>query len=143
MFKAVVLDSLVVKPGAFAALPLGPAYHTKLGAAATGHMVTALLEFYHGLALVAALPTFVLRLFEEAVGLLVFRALSGFVPLAVAAAANLRLAPPALADLSALLAVDILRLYPLAAPSRGAVYAVSGRVLGELLVPGLLEFPVK
>ena len=64
-------------------------------------------------------------------------------PLAVAETANLRLAATALAHLSAVFAMDVFGLNPFAASSRRAVNAVSGGVLGELLVPVLLKFQVK
>lgn len=143
MLEAVVLDSVIIKPGAFTALPLSPADHTKFSSATAGHMVTAFLEFYHSLAFIAALPAFLLGLLEESVGFFISWAVSGLMPLAVATTADLRLATSALADFSAIFTMNVFRLDPLAASSRWAIYSVAGGVLGELLVPVLLEFQVK
>jgi hypothetical protein len=106
-------------------------------------MVAAFLEFDHGPASVAALPPFLLRLFEKPARLFIFWALSRMMPPPIAETADLRLASATFPALPAVFAVDILGFNPFSTPPRRAIHPVSGGILCELLVPRLLEVVVK
>lgn len=106
-------------------------------------MITPFLELYNGVALVAALPTFLAGLFEEPVRFHVAGTGSGIVPSTVASAADLGLAAAAFPVVETGITADVLGSNPLAAVRCGTVEPVARRVLGELLVPLPLEVEVE
>lgn len=107
-------------------------------------MIAAFLQLDHGPALVAALPPFLLGLLQDPVRLLVLGTVGARVPLAVADAADFRLAVAALGILATRgVLLHQLRLDPLAALLGRAVEPVLGRELGVLTVPRLLEVRVQ
>lgn len=68
MFQPIGLDCLVIEPRTVACLPFAPTSHTEFGLAPTCHVVTSLLQFYHGGTVEAALPPFFLGNFDEKFG---------------------------------------------------------------------------
>lgn len=162
----VVLDVVVVEPGAGAGFPFEAAEHAEFGCAAAGgvlvggeegvvggdkgeipgHMVAALLQLNHRATTVAALPTGLLRRFEQAIRLLIVRTLFLPMPLPATQDTHLRLttaALPVLPTIAFAIIVVVSGLDPLPAPPRRAVNPVLGGVLLELPVPELLEGDVE
>lgn len=144
MVQPIILGRVIVEPGAIAGSPAGAAYHAELSPATTCHVIAAFFEFDHGLASEATLPSLVLGLCHKPQRFLVLGAVPTTMPPAVAAHTNLC---PTLIALAILLPVvgvtDILGADELVAALLGAVDAVAGRILDELLIPGPLEIVVK
>jgi hypothetical protein len=128
-------DRGVVEPRAFASLPRAGAEHAEVGTTAAGHMVTALLELDHGLAIEAALPTLLFGQIDKSLSLWIFGTLAAGVHLVVAQRAYLCLAPRTATVLATLELVHVGRLDPLAAALCRTVEAVFCRVLLVLCVP--------
>ena len=99
--EAVGLDGVVVEPRAIARLPLQAADHAELGPAPARHVVAPFLELDGGGAVEAALPAFLLGDLDKLLRRGVLGALAARVPLVVAGAAHLGLAPLASAELPA------------------------------------------
>jgi hypothetical protein len=125
----------IVEPRTFARLPRAGAEHAEVGTTTTSHMITALFEFNHGLAVVATLPSLLFSQVDKALSLWIFGALAGGVHLVVAKRADLCLAFGAATVLATLELVHIGRLDPLAAVLCRAVETVLCRVLLILCVP--------
>lgn len=144
MVQPIVLGRIIVEPGALACLPSGAADHAEFSSATTCHVIAAFLQFDHGLAPEATLPTLVLGLRHKPYRILILGAVPTTMPPAVTAHTNLGPALVALAELSPVVGLtDVLGADELAAALLGAVDAVAGRILDELLVPVPLEFVVK
>lgn len=149
MVQAVLLDRFVSKPRAIARLPLRTADHAEFCAAATGHVVTALLELNRCGAVETPLPTLFLRDLGEASGCFVLRAVATCVPPSVARATNLCAATAAFPVFTPAgrapgrVKMDVGGLNPLTAAARGAVDAVFGGIFLVLLIPLHLETKIK
>lgn len=101
-------------------------------------MVAAFLPLDHGVATVAALPTFFLRLFQDACDFGVFGTFGGFVHPVPAQAADFGFASVTCGEFPAALAVDVHGFDPVSASWGGAVQPVPGVVL--LILPGPFGF---
>jgi hypothetical protein len=133
----------VVEPRTFASLPRAGAEHAEVGATAASHMVAALFEFNHGLAVVATLPSLLFGHIDKSLSLWIFGALAAGVHLIVTQRANLCLTFGAATVLATLKLVHVGRLDPLATVLCGTVEAILCRILLILCVPQYLEFVVE
>lgn len=118
----------------------------KDGGKVPGHMVAALLQLNHRATTVAALPTRLLRRFEQTIRLLIARTLLLPMPLPTTQDTHLRLTTttlPILPTMAFPIIMVVSGLDPLPAPPRRAVNPVLGGILLELPVPELLEGDVE
>ncbi len=107
-------------------------------------MITSFFSFDGCTAIPASTPALLLRQLEEAVRLLVFRALAPAMGLTVAHAADLGLTAAAFAILSTCIVhVDMSRLDPLPATAGGAVDPILARIFLIFAVPLDFELDVE
>lgn len=99
--ETVGFDGLIVEPGAIARFPFEAANHAEFGAAATVHVVAALLQLDGCGAVETALPSFFLCDLDEFLRSGVFGAFAAGMPFVVARAADFHLAPLAFAKFPA------------------------------------------
>ena len=132
---------LVIEPWTVARLPLVPTDDAELRRAAACHVVAALSQLDHGRAARAPLPALFLGDLDEAFCFGVLWTLGGAVRAVVADRADFSTAGFTFADLAAEGGVefDMFGFDPGAAVAGGAVEAVAGGVLAELVVPLGLE----
>lgn len=149
MIQAILLDRLVIEPRTIARFPLRATDHAEFGAAAAGHVVTALFELDRRGAVETPLPAFFLRDLGEASGCFVLRAVATCVPPSIARATNLCAAAAAFPVFTPTgrsprgVKVDVGGLDPLAAAAGGAIDAILGGVFLILLIPFHLKTEIE
>lgn len=147
--QSILLNRLIVKPGAVAAFPLDTADHAELRFTPTRHMVAAFFQFDSGTAVVASLPSFFLGDLNELFGSIVSRTCPASMPAAIAGYAHSGPASPALAIFSprvraaSCVNMNVCGLDPFAAAAGGTIQPIFGRVFLVLEVPLLLELEVE
>ena len=149
MVKPIVFDGFVIEPRAIACFPFQATDHAELCAAATGHMVTALLQLNSGGAVETALPAFFLGNFGKTLRGFVFGTFATCMPLAITSAANLGSTPATFSVLAASIGatrcikVNVRRLDPFATASSRAIDAILGGIFLIFLIPFHLKFRIE
>lgn len=138
-----LFHSFVVEPRAVTCFPLATAHHAELSGTATGHVIASFLQFNHGGAFPAFLPTSLFGNLNELFCKGVFGAFTRDVHSVIACTADSSATVLASAYFSSMFHVYIMRFDPLPAPACGTVYAVACRVFHELSVPCFLELLIK
>ena len=108
-------DVDVVEPRTLASLPGAGAEHAEVYTTTASHMVAALSELDHGLAVVAALPSLLFSQVDKPFSLWILGALAAGVQFVVAQCTHLCLTSGTATVLAALKPVHVGRLDPLAA----------------------------
>ena len=149
MIQSVLLNRLVVKPGAVASLPLDSADHAEFRFASASHMVTTFFQFDSRAAVIASLPSFFLGDFDELLGGIVFGTCPASMPAAIAGRAYFGLASPALTVLpprvrsSGSVNMDTRGFDPFAAAAGWTVKPVLCCIFLILLIPFHLELEIE
>lgn len=135
MVQPVRFHGFIVEPRAIACLPFQPTDHAELCCTTTSHVIAAFLEFHHGSATVAALPSSLLRCLKKFVRFFILGAFFRSMPFTVAQTADLGLATSTLTIFPSIFFMNISWSNPFAAFSYWAINAILGRVFCKLSIP--------